>query len=256
MIGYSLGFSASEWLWNLGNLVNPLVVGRYAGAEAVGQVALALRLVEQVGSVIALPVARLSIPVFARLQEERTRMMQALDESMSFQLMALGPLLAGVGLVAPWVLPSLVGSSWLPALEVYPFIALSYLVGVAFGLHSSILFVLQRLWAVATFRLVNLVLFAGAALLLVPYLGLRGYGWAEVAHLPSWVLLLAWFRVHVGRPISVRAVVWLVTFAIPIFYWQLGPWAWTSVVVPLMWSATRRELTHAIAMVMRRTRRR
>ena len=256
MIGYSLGFSASEWLWNLGNLVNPLVVGRYAGAEAVGQVALALRLVEQVGSVIALPIARLSIPIFARLQEERTRMMQALDESMSFQLMALGPLLAGVGLVAPWVLSSLVGSSWLPALEVYPFIALSYLVGVAFGLHSSILFVLQRVWAVATFRLVNLGLFAGAALLLVPYLGLRGYGWAEVAHLPSWVLLLAWFRVHVGRPLSVRAVVWLVTFAIPLFYWQLGPWAWTSVVVPLVWSATRRELTHAIVMVMRRTRRR
>src|SRR5215213_8113848 len=55
MIGYSLGFSASEWLWNLGNLVNPLVVGRYAGAEAVGQVALALRLVEQVGSVVLLP---------------------------------------------------------------------------------------------------------------------------------------------------------------------------------------------------------
>ena len=251
MMSYGLGLSASDWLWNLLYLVNPLVVGRYIGADAVGQVALALRLVDQVGSIIALPVARLSIPVFARVQENRDQVMQALDKGMNLQLMGLGPLLAAAGLVAPWVLPTLLGPEWLPALEVYPFIALSYLVGTTFSFHSSVLFVLRRLWEVAAFRLLNLILFAGAALLLVPYLGIVGYGWAEVVHIPSWILLLAWFRVYVGRPVSSRALVWLIAWAVPLFSWQLGLWVWASVVGPLLWSATRRELLQTIGEVLR-----
>ena len=42
--------------------------------------------------------------------------------------------------------------------------------------------------------------------------------------------------------------VWFIAWAIPLFIWQLGPWAWTSVIVPLIWSATRRELLQAVAM--------
>jgi PST family polysaccharide transporter len=249
VVGYGVGFSASEWLWNLANLVNPLIVGRYVGAEAVGQVSLAMRLVEQVGSIIALPAARLSLPVFARIQEDRARLLKALDRGINLQLMALGPLLAIVGLGSPWALPLLLGPSWHPVLEVYPFIALSYLVGIAFSLHSSVLFVMRRLWEVAAFRLVNLILFAGAALLLVPHLGIKGYGWAEVLHLPSWILLLAWFQVYVGRPSSAKTGVWLIVWAIPLFSWQLGPLVWISAVVPLIWAPTRRELTQAISLV-------
>ena len=291
VVAYGVGFSASESLWNLANLVNPLIVGRYVGAEAVGQVALAARLVEQVGSMIALPAARLaipvfarvqedpralrahvdhdlgaegvilrphlapalravaagrlSLPVFARIQEDRARLLKVMDRGINLQLMALGPLLAIVGLGSPWVLPLLLGPGWLPVLDVYPFIALSYLVGTAFGLHSSILFVMQR---VAAFRLVNIILFAGTALLLVPRLGIEGYGWAEVLHLPSWILLLAWFQIYVGRPISAKAGVWLIGWAIPLFSWQLGPSVWISAVVPLIWAETRRELTQAISL--------
>ena len=248
VVAYGVGFSASESLWNLANLVNPLIVGRYVGAEAVGQVALAARLVEHVGSMVAFPAARLSLPVFARIQEDRTRLLNVLDRGINLQLIALGPLLAIVGLGSPWVLPLLLGPGWLPVLDVYPFIALSYLVGTAFGLHSSILFVMQHLWTVAAFRLVNLILFAGTALLLVPHLGIEGYGWAEVLHLPSWILLLAWFQIYVGRPISAKAGVWLIGWAIPLFSWQLGPLVWISAVLPLIWAETRRELKQAISL--------
>ena len=252
MMKYSLGYSFSIWIWNLGNLVNPLVVGRYAGADAVGQVALALRLVEQFGSIIVFASERLSVPVFARLQEDRARLVNALNKGMSLQLMALGPILVGVGSIAPWVLPILLGPDWLPALEVYPFVALYFLTATAFILHSSVLFVLRRIWEVALVRLVDVSLLAGSALLLVPHLGLKGFGWASVLALPSWILLLIWFRAYVGRPISTQAMLWFIGWAIPLFGWQLGPWAWTSVLVPLIWPATRRELLQAIAAVWRR----
>jgi PST family polysaccharide transporter len=245
--GYGLGFSASDWVWYLRDLVNPLVVGRYAGAEAVGYVALAIRLAEQLSNIVVLASGRLSIPVFARVQENRARLVKAVAEGMSLQLMVVGPLLAGFSLVAPWILPLLLGPQWLPTLEVYPFIALSYLIsGPVFGLQVFALYVLRRTWETAVFHLVHLVLFAGSALLLVPHLGLRGYGWAEVAALPGYILLIIWFQVYAGRLRYVQAGVWFIAWAIPLFSWQLSFWTWLSILVPLIWPATRRELLQAI----------
>lgn len=252
MAGYGLGYSASDWLWNLRNLVNPLVVGRYAGAEAVGYVALAIRIVEQLSFIVVLTSERLSIAAFARLQQDRVRLAKAVSEGMSLQLMAVGPLLGGFGLVAPWILPVVFGVRWLPVLEIYPFVALSYLSGALFNLQASALYVLRRIWEVAAFHLVHLVLFAGSAFLLVPYLGFRGYGWAEVVALPSYVLLLIWFQRNVGKPRYAHAGVWYMAWAIPLFGWQLSLWTWVSVLAPFIWSATRNELLHVIAMVLRR----
>jgi PST family polysaccharide transporter len=254
MVGYGAGFSASEWIWNLGNLVNPLIVGRYAGADAVGQVGLVIRLVEQLTSVVLIPVSRLSIPIFARLREDKTRLARALTEGTTLQIVILGPILAGLGLVAPWVVPFLIGPRWLPALEVYPFIATAYLVAGAQSLHTSILFVLGKLWEVAIFRLTHLFVFAGSALLLVPLLGLSGYGWADLVALPTYLLLLIWTSLHVGRPISAEAVVWLVGWTLPLFSWQLGHWVWLGALVPLVWPATRKELLRAAAVAWHEVR--
>jgi O-antigen/teichoic acid export membrane protein len=257
MAGYGLGISASDWLWQLRNLVNPLVVGRYAGAEAVGQVALAIRLVEQLSFIVDATAYRLSIPVFALLQENRARLVKAVSEGTNLQLMAVGPLFAGFGLVAPWVVPLVFGPRWLPVLEVYPFIAVTYLCGAAFSLQASALYVVRGTWGVAFFHLVHLVLFAGSAVLLVPHLGFRGYGWAEVVALPSYTLILIWFQVYVGRMRYAQALVWFTAWAVPLFSWQLNAWAWTSLIVPLIvsliWPAPWRELLRAVALVLRRT---
>jgi PST family polysaccharide transporter len=255
MVGYGLGVSSSGWLWHMRDLVNPLVVGRYAGADAVGYVALAIRLVEQISSIIMWTSNRLSVATFARLQEDRTRLARAVSEGMNLVLVTVGPLLAGFGLIAPWILPLLFGSQWLPALEVYPFIAVSYLGGGASYLVSSALYVLRRIRVVAFAFLVQLLLFGGTAFLLVPYLGLRGYGWAEVMSLASSIVVIVWFQLHVSKLKYVQAGVWFMAWAIPLFSWQLGPWVWVSPILPLVWPVTRRELLQAIAMVLRRTHR-
>src|SRR3712207_8881560 len=48
-----------------------------------------------------------------------------------------------------WILPLASGPQWLPALEVYPFVAVSYLAMAVFVLPSSALHVLRRNWEVA-----------------------------------------------------------------------------------------------------------
>jgi PST family polysaccharide transporter len=247
--GYGLGFSVAGWIWETRSLVNPLVVGRYAGADAVGYVALAIRVVEQLSFIATGPSWRLSIALFGRLQENRARLVRALTEGMSLQLMLIGPLLVGFGALAPWILPPLLGSRWLPMLEVYPFIALAYLSVATFHLHSSALNVLWRNWQVAVADATHVALFVGSALLLVPRLGLRGYGWAEVAALPAYILLVICVLLYVGRPTYSRAGVWFAAWAVPLFGWQLGSLAWASVLVPLIWRPTRRELFQAVKMV-------
>lgn len=249
MVGYGLGYSSSIWVWQLRNLVIPLIVGRYGGAVAVGYVTLAIRMLEQL-SFVKTAVWRLSIAALARLQHDRARLTKAVSEGMSLQTMALGPFLAAFGLAAPWLIPALFGPRWVPVLEIYPFIALGYLVNAVFNLHSSALYVLRRNWAVTAFHLVHIFLFAGAALVLVPRIGLTGYGWAEVAALPGYLLLHLLFVRYAGRPDYARAGVWLVAAGVPLFGWQLGPWAWVCAALPLLWPPTRRELWRVTVMVL------
>jgi PST family polysaccharide transporter len=249
MLNYGLGFSASMWVWQLRDLVNPLIVGRFAGAEAVGYLALAIRIVQTLGFVKE-ATWRLSIAALGKLQGDRTRLVRTVNKGMSLQVMALGPLLVGFGLVAPWLLPRLFGPQWLPVLKVYPFIALGYLVNAVFNLHSSVLYVLQKNWAVTSFHLAHIILFIGAAFLLVPHLGLEGYGWAEIVALPSYVILHTWLLANVGVPTYTSAAIWLISFALPLFSWQLGPWTRSIVVLPLLWSRTRMELRRTVSSVL------
>src|ERR687890_2256698 len=197
---------------------------------------------------------RLSIPALARVQGNLTRMVKAISEGASLQTMVSGMPLVAFGLVAPWVVPALFGSRWLPVLEIYPFIALGYLANSAFNLHSSALYVLQKNWQVTMFHLVHIVLFAGSALLLVRYIGVRGYGWAEVVALPSYVFIHASVVAYIGRPRYAHAAIWFIAWAIPLFGWQfLGPWTAISIVAPLIWPSTRRDLLQTVAMIREKT---
>jgi O-antigen/teichoic acid export membrane protein len=249
MLAYGLGYSASAWVWQLRELVNPLVVGRYAGAEAVGYVALVVRLVDTLGFVSG-AIWRISIVALARLQRNRARLLDAVSEGMGLQVLASGPILAGFGWVAPMMLPVLLGPNWLPALAIYPFVALSHLAISAFSLYSSALYVLRRNWEVTRFHLAHVGLLAGAALLLVPRLGPIGYGWAEIVALGSYLVLHSSITAHIGRPEYAPSFLWLIAFSVPVFGISLGPWVWLAILVPLLWSASRRQVLGAAAIVI------
>jgi O-antigen/teichoic acid export membrane protein len=235
MLSYGLGYSASLWVFQLRNLVNPLVVGRYLGAEAVGYVALAIRLVTVLGF-MSKAAWRLAIPALAKVQQDLPRLRRAMEEAMGLQLLAQGPLLAGLALLGPWLLPLMFGDRWDSVLLVYPFIALGSLVNAVFNMHSSVLYVLQRNWAVTTFHVVHIALFAGAAFLLVPRLGVMGYGLAEVVALVSYPIIHCYVALLFAFDYG-RALPWLVAFIPPLsfplvgFPWGLGLLAFTLVPV-------------------------
>jgi O-antigen/teichoic acid export membrane protein len=212
MVSYGLSYSSSIWVWQLRGLVNPVIVGRFAGAEAVGFVAVGLRLAE-VLSFARSATWRLAMAALAKLNMDPARLRRGISEGMRLQALLVGLPLAAFALLAPAGLPLALGHRWAPALSVFPFIAIGCLSNAMFNLHSSVLYLLRRNLQVTWFHCVYILLFAGSAALLVPRIGFPGYGWAEVAALPSY-LIIHWFLVRaIGKPSYRVAALWYSTTA-------------------------------------------
>ena len=241
MLSYGFGYSASIWIWQLRRLVNPVLVGRVAGAEGVGIVALAVQIVTQL-SFVASASWRLSTAVLARLQTDLPRLTAAVGEGMRLQIAAVGVPLVAFAWVGPWIVPLLFGHAWGPVTLVYPFIALGGLANAAFNLHSSALYVRRHNGDVALFHTVHILLFAGSAWLLLPRVGLVGYGWAEVMAIASYALAHRALALRVGAPPSRGALLLGAAFGLALFRDALG---WASVLGLLAlaaWPQTWREV--------------
>jgi len=254
MVRYGLSYSVSLWIQQLRTFVNPVVVGRHLGAAGVGYVALAIRLVEQLGFVKT-ATSRISIAALARLQGDPARLARAMSEGMTLQLLAVGPLFIGFALFAPFLVPIVFGPKWLPMLEPFPLIAAGYLVSSMFLLHISTLIVLRRNVEVALFTAANIATVGTAAWFLVPRIGLSGYGWAEVIGIPTYLVL----HHLIGRaklsPSYGHPLLWGVAFSAPLLVGREWlPFAWPVALLPLLWPPVRRELRTMVDLVLRRGR--
>ncbi len=219
MLSYGLSFSFSMWIWQLRSLVNPLIVGKYLGAEAVGYVNLTVRIVESLTFAKA-AVWRVSIAAFAKVQHQKEKLAKAVVEASDLQVLAVGFPLLGFALVAPWLVPKLFGPSWTPAASLLPFVAVGYLVNAAFNMHSSVLYVLRHNWDVTVFHFVHVGVFALFAWLGVNRLGLLGYGCAELAALLSYALIYVSAVRGVGT--LDQRITWLWVFSVGLaLFWPL-----------------------------------
>jgi len=205
MLAYGIGITASIRVWQLRTLVNPLLVGRFVGAEGVAFVGVAVRIAEGLGSV-RMAAGRIAIAALARLQQHHERMQLALQRALCLQLITLGPLLCTFALLGPWIVPRFLGARWMPSLTVFPFIAVGVLVNSVYNLQSSALFVMGRPWVVTRACAVHVVLLAGGSWVFLRF-GISGYGWAELLACAAYIVI------HAG-----------LSKILTISYRVLGPW--------------------------------
>jgi O-antigen/teichoic acid export membrane protein/uncharacterized heparinase superfamily protein len=247
MLSFGVGYTASLRTWQLRTLVNPLLVGRFAGAEGVAYVGFAIRVAEGLGF-IRVAAARLAIAALARLQENRARLRAALESALTIQVLVLGPLLCLFALAGPYVVPAAMGTRWLPSLRVYPFIAAGVLVNSIFNLQASALFVVGQQWVVLKAYAAHVALLAVGTLFLMPRLGIAGYGWADLAACAGYVFL----QMGVAKTIRIshrRLMRWGVAFTAPLFAPMMhARWAWL-LCLPLAgsviaWAGSRAEARH------------
>jgi O-antigen/teichoic acid export membrane protein len=227
MVSYGLVLTASVRTWQLRSLVNPLLVGRFAGAEGVAFVALAVRIAEALGA-FRLAAGRMAIAALARMQGRRQDFRGALERALYLQVVTLGPLLFAFALAGPFILPRMMGARWTPTLALYPFVAAGVLINSIYNLQASALFVVGKQWIVMQSYAAHVGLLAASTLFLLPRLGIIGYGWAEL------MSCCAYAVIHVG-----------IAKIVPISYRRLAPWV-TTLLAGLFLVSLPPKLFHAI----------
>ena len=221
MLSYGLVLTASVRTWQLRSLVNPLLVGRFAGAEGVAFVALAVRVAEALGT-FRLAAGRMAIAALARMQSRREDFRGVLERALYLQVVTLGPLLCAFALFGPFVLPHMVGARWTPSLAVYPFVAAGVLINSIYNLQASALFVVGKQWIVMQSYATHVGLLATSTLFLLPRLGIAGYGWAELMSCCAYAVIHAGIAKVV--PISYRRLApWVTTLLVGLFLFSLSP---------------------------------
>jgi O-antigen/teichoic acid export membrane protein len=245
MLRDGMSYTAATWAWQARTLVNPLLVGRYVGVAGVGYVDLAVRFVDNLGFVKT-AASRVAVAALAQVQQDTARLRSAVGEGARLQVLALGVLLVGFGVAAPWLIPLVFGEEWLSVLVVYPFIALGALAQGLFNMEVSGLYVLRQNAKVLAFHLVHVGLFAGTAVLGLRGLGLVGYGWGEVAAILSYPLLHTMTTRRIGAPSLGVAFVWAAAFACAVFATTLGWWMALPLLGVTLWPRTWRELRRLI----------
>jgi PST family polysaccharide transporter len=230
---YSFTFSVATWIWQLRMLVNPLIVGHFLGAAAVGIIGMTSGLLDMLGIFKTIS-WRLSIVAFGRIQSNRDKLRDAVNQGMQLQILAVGSVMLGFAWLGQFVIPILFGPRWLPVMTIYPYLALGYVVNAQFNMQASALSVLGRNGAITIFNLVHVVIFATAATIFIPYAGMLGYGWAEVAALASYVVLHALTVRTIGRLSYRVAAIWLAGVAIGLFWRQTTPLAIAAPFVALL----------------------
>jgi PST family polysaccharide transporter len=234
MLGYGLSYSSSTWVYQVRDLVNPIVVGRFAGAEAVGYVAVGVRIATLL-SFAKTATWRIAMPALAKLNRDAGRLRKGISEGMRFQAASVGIPLASFALLATLLIPLGFGRSWAPAVKVFPFIALGLLSNAMFNLHASVLYILGKNWQVAWFNVFHVMLFAGSAVLFVPLMGFLGYGWAEVVALLAYPVLYASVAAQIGRVPYTPAALWYGASVVMLILSSVGtPFRYIAFAMPLL----------------------
>jgi O-antigen/teichoic acid export membrane protein len=101
-----------------------VLIGYLLGPVAVGLYTVSWRILEILWLIAVLPLNEVALPVFSRLQDDLERFRQLLYSVRQLSAMVALPIFAGLAVVAPELLPALLGHKWQAAIPVVQLFAL------------------------------------------------------------------------------------------------------------------------------------
>jgi PST family polysaccharide transporter len=173
-------------------------------------------------------------------------MTRAINEGTLLQVFAVGIPLFAFSVVGPWALSLLLGRDWSMVNTIFPFVAASALLQAVYSLPSAAMAVWGRNWSLAAFNSLHVGLFFTAGLMLVPHLGIIGYGVSELLVFPICVLLLQRLCATMLPELPIApSLAWAVGFGPAMFWRQLGGWSLAGVFLPALMPQARMALTQS-----------
>jgi O-antigen/teichoic acid export membrane protein len=252
------GFSGGQLSQRAGDMVVPIVVGRYLGARDVGIAALTVRLAETL-SFVNRATYRLGVVALGRIRNDKKRLRRAVGDLQAMQVLSVGPMLTGFALSAWFVVPLFLGDRWHRVIGLFPFIAINYLINALFTAQTAALAANGRSWIVMRNSVINTVLLFSAALILVPRYGLTGYAISETIGIGAQFFNHHATKKLLGQSANYRgALPWVVLLVPPLFAPAVEfPYSVLCVAIPLLILTvpqSRREVVRQVRMVTEGTR--
>jgi PST family polysaccharide transporter len=188
LLHHGSSYSSAGILQAATGLINPIVVGAFFGSAGVGYVALSQRLIDTL-SFAARATWRLGMVTLTKVSSSASRLARGVEQAMTLQLLAtLGPIL-GVCVLANWLVPFAFGPTWTPMIPVLAWLGMARIAASPITIEFAVLYVKSKnvIVAIATGLggLVTLLF----ALVLVPTIGLAGYGIATLLSVVSMLYL-------------------------------------------------------------------
>ena len=220
LLAHGIPYSSNGLVGTLKGMVNPVVVGAFFGSAGVGYVALAIRLVDTMGFAQR-ATWRLGMVALSKVRDDLDRLRRGVQEGLLLQLLATAAPLVVLGVLAGWIIPVGFGRTWLPVIPVLALLSTSRVITAPLTVEFALLFSHGRNTQMTLGTAANTALTFGVAYALVPWIGIRGYGWAVL------IASIAWVYVH-------RKALECVTFSYGVC------WALMVAVVPALFFAVAR----------------
>jgi len=229
----SLKMGMAAWIYELRLLAPAIVLMPLTNETIVGYYGLAQRLTSALGFVRD-AIARLSVPIYARVQDEGAKLLEVVRLSSLAQMLGLAGLYLPLIFLGSFVLPVIFGKKWdIPTvLLVFAIMAANQFFFVIFGAFNQALLVVKQTHVFAKAGGAYVICsFALSALLVIltpePY-KLQGYAVAiSLAYVPTyyWMMHVNTAR-YIGRPRYGINLLWAAGLGAAMFapftgYWSL-----------------------------------
>ena len=125
---YGLAMVANQFLTFLNDNLTRFLVGYFMGPAALGIYSLALRIFEALSHLILVPVSKVAMPAFAKLQSDPPRLAQMYGRGVEIASLLVFPAAFGFAAVAPILVPCALGEAWVDAVPTIQLLMIALLV--------------------------------------------------------------------------------------------------------------------------------
>lgn len=172
LVAFGLGNIGNRLLGLLAEHADRILVGYFLGPLAIGVYAIANRVVDGASNALAGVMHTVAFSTFARLQDDRKQLHEAILSATHLASLIVFPVFAGLGLVAPVLVDLVLGDEWRPAGTIITILSVACVAGFTFPasyLLVSALMALGRADQVFLMGIVTVVLRTGFCLWAVQY---------------------------------------------------------------------------------------
>lgn len=181
---FSRVFGFSKWLLfdnilcGLNERLPVVVIGRFFPAQAVAYFNVGIELSDIASEELAAPIRRALFPGVAKIAHDSVRMVQTLSSSLSVIVLLGLPVTIGMAVVAPLIVPVLLGENWLGVVPVIQVLAANSTTYILYSNSHIAFLVLNRPEITTYLSTVRTVMLVPALFVLVPGYGAEGAAWA------------------------------------------------------------------------------